>query len=150
MTFCYAKKTLQLYHILNTIQHQIQHYIQHLFSTIFENIKNQYISIFLGNIDHKINFTQNTSHSSFLSKKIWALHRRYFQKRPLFTIFLAVFTVDGVCNITNKNQPPSYLSKYQYFYTRDLIFFLHFGKKLALSIVRVFRNIYFLPHFHYF
>ena len=41
---------------------------------------------------------------------------------------LLIFTVVEVCNITNKNQSPSNLAKYQYFYTRDFISFLHFGK----------------------
>ena len=50
--------------------------------------------------------------------------------------------VNGVRNISNKNQSPSNLAKYQYFYTRDFISFLHFEIKLALSIVKVFRNIF--------
>ena len=33
--------------------------------------------------------------------------------------------------------------KYQYFYTRDFIPFLHFERKLALSIAKFFQNIYF-------
>ena len=33
-----------------------------------------------------------------------------------------------VCNITNKNQSPSNLAKYQYFYTREFTSFLHFRK----------------------
>ena len=39
------------------------------FSTIFENIKISILVPFWATIDHKINFTQNTSHSSFISKK---------------------------------------------------------------------------------
>ena len=35
---------------------------------------------------------------------------------------------DEVCNITNESQPPSNLEKHQYFYTKDLISFLHFKK----------------------
>ena len=40
-----------------------------IFSTIFENIKISILVPFWATIDHKINFTQNTSHSSFISKK---------------------------------------------------------------------------------
>ena len=54
-----------------------------------------------------------------------------------------------VRHTTKKNQPTN-LAKYQYFYTRDLISFLHFEKKLALSMASVFRNIHFLQHFDYF
>ena len=69
--------------------------------------------------------------------KVGALHRKRFQKHPLFTAFLLVFTVD-VCNISNKNQPPSNLAKYQYFNTRYLISLLHFEIKSALSITNFF------------
>ena len=40
-----------------------------IFSTIFENIKISILVPFWATIDHKINFTQNTSHFSFISKK---------------------------------------------------------------------------------
>ena len=63
----------------------------------------------------------------FFKKK--ALHHRTFQKHPLFTTFLIIFTVDEVCYTSNKYQPPNNLAKYQYFYTRKFISFLHFEKK---------------------
>ena len=44
--------------------------------------------------------------------------------------------MDELCFISNKYQPPNNLAKYQYFYTRDFIFFLHLEKKLALSIAK--------------
>ena len=68
----------------------------------------------------------------------------------IFITFVPVFLVDEVCNILNKYHFASNLAKYHYFYTRDFISFLHFEKRLALSIANVFRNIHFLPHFHYF
>ena len=68
----------------------------------------------------------------------------------IFITFVPVFSVDEVCNILNKYHFASNLAKYHYFYTRDFISFLHFEKRLALSIANVFRNIHFLPHFHYF
>ena len=70
-------------------------------------------------------------------------------KTPTFHPIYNNFTVVEVCNITNKNHSLSNLAKYHYFYTRDLISFLHFGKKLVLSIANIFQNIQFLPHFHY-
>ena len=84
----------------------------------------------------------------FFKKK--ALHHRTFQKHPLFTTFLIIFTVDEVCYTSNKYQPPNNLAKYQYFYTRKFISLPSFWKKIALSIANIFRNIYFLLHFHYF
>ena len=56
--------------------------------------------------------------------------------------------MDEVWNISNKNQPPRNLAKYQYFYTRDFLFLLRNEIKLALSIENFFRNIHFLSHFH--
>ena len=64
----------------------------------------------------------------------------------LFTALLLVFTGHEVCNVTNKNQPPSNLAKYQYFYATGLIIsFLHFKKKNAKAfyIAFIFRNICF-------
>ena len=86
-----------------------------IFSTIFENILP-----FRPTIDHTTNCIQDTLHSSFVSKNICALHRRSFQKLPLLTTFLPVFTVDEVCYISNKHQPSNHLAKYQYFYTETL------------------------------
>ena len=44
--------------------------------------------------------------------------------------------MDEVCNISNKNQPPSNLAKYQYFYIREFVFLLHFEINLALSMAK--------------
>ena len=64
--------------------------------------------------------------------------------------FLVFLTVDEVCYISNKYQPPYDLVKRQYLYTRGFICLLHFGKKMVLSIANVFRNIHFLPLFSLF
>ena len=118
-------------------------------STIFENIKRivyQYLSEQL--LTTKI-FLHKTPYKPLFHQKICAVHRRCSYKHPLFTIFLIVFTVDEVCYISNKHQPFNNLAKHQYFYTRDFISLRHFEKRLALSIANVFRNIHFLPLFHY-
>ena len=39
----------------------------------------------------------------------------HFKNKIILTTFLLVFKVDEVCNISNKNQPPSNSTKYQYF-----------------------------------
>ena len=103
-----------------------------IFSTRFENIKiivYQYLSeqllttkIFL----HKTPYTPALFH-----KKVCALQRRCFYKRPLFTTFLIDFTVDEVCYISNKHQTLNNLAIYQYFYTRDFISLRHFEKKIG-------------------
>ena len=105
------------------------------------------------NADFLINQRQNKifSHktpytSTSFPKTFCALYCRFFQKYPLFTTFLLVFTGNEVCNISNKNQTPSNLAKYQYFCTRDFISLLHSKIKLTLSIAQVFRNIHFLPY----
>ena len=49
-----------------------------------------------------------------------ALHCRIFQKRSFFTTFLVFLTVDEVCYISNKNQPPNNLVKSQYFSQKTL------------------------------
>ena len=72
-------------------------------------------------IDDSSGFTQDTLHSRVLTSP---LHRRWFYK-------------------------PNNLVKYQYFYTRDFISLLHLKKNGTLH-GNVFRNIHFLPHFHYF
>ena len=86
----------------------------------------------------------------FFQIKMCALHRRIFQKHLLFTTFLVFLTVDEVCYISNKYQPPYDLAKCQYFYTSGFISLFYFEKKLALSIANVLRNIPFLLLFHYF
>ena len=67
-----------------------------------------------------------------------ALHCRIFQKRSFFTTFLVFLTVDEVCYISNKNQPPNNLAKRQYFYTRQFISLLHFERNLVLLIAKPF------------
>ena len=57
---------------------------------------------------------------------------------PTFYHLFLVFTVDEVCYISNKYQPPNNLVKHQYVYTREFIFLLHFEKKLTLSIANIF------------
>ena len=74
----------------------------------------------------------------------------HVKKIKLSFVDLLVFKVDEVCNISNKYKRPYNLAKYQYFYTKGFISLLHFETKLALSIVKVFQNIQFLPNFHYF
>ena len=72
-------------------------------------------------------------------------HFHYFRSplqnllgKSAFYQFLLVFTEDEVCNILNKNQLSRNLVKYQYFYTRDFIFLLHYEIKLSLSIAKRF------------
>ena len=84
---------------------------------------------FWATIDHKTNFTQNTFYSSFISKKSCTFHPRSFEKHPLFTTLILVFTVDEVCYISNKYQAPYNLAKRQYFYTKDFISLFHFGSE---------------------
>ena len=94
-------------------------------------------------------FTKDTLHESFISKKKKE-KKNGLKIAQAFTTCLLVFTENEMCNISNKYQPVINVAKYQYFYTRDFISFIHFDKKLTLSIANVFRNIHFLPHFHYF
>ena len=86
--------------------------------------------IFQVNADCLINqlkkiFTQ-AAYTPPLSQK----HLRSPSQNPLetstFIPFLLVSTVDEVCYIWHKYQPPNNLAKHQYFYTRDFIFLLHF------------------------
>ena len=111
--------------------------------------------IFQINTDFLINqlkniFTQDTLNSAFVSKiQIVLSIVEAFGHINLIPHF-NVFTTDEVCNISNKEQPPSNSGKCQYFYTRDFTSLFHFKKKLAPSITNVFRNIHFLPHFHNF
>ena len=96
-------------------------------------------------------FRQETLFPPSFQIKIYAVHRRIFQKYRLFTAILVFLTVEEVCYISNKYQPPYDLVQPQYFYTRDFILsLLHFEKKLALSIANVFLNIHFLPLFSLF
>ena len=60
-------------------------------------------------------YTRHLTLLLHFNKKNCALHRRIYQKHQRFTTFSLVFTVDDVCNISNKDQPPSNSAKYQYF-----------------------------------
>ena len=75
-------------------------------------------------------FTQDTLNCSLFQLKICALHRRSFQKDRLFTTFLPLFTVDEVCNISNKYRSPENVWTHSYFYTRDFITLLHLEDSL--------------------
>ena len=98
-------------------------------SSIFENIKRivyQYHSKQLLTTKMFLHVTAYTPPSFQI--KVRVLNRRCFQNHPLFTKFLLVFTVDQVCYISYKYQPPNNLAKRQYFYTRNFISLHHFGK----------------------
>ena len=101
----------------------------HIF-TIFNsevcNISNKY---WLHSKSTKNCFYTNTLHPPSFQKRIYDIHPRSFHKHQMFTTFLLVFTVDEMCNISNKYQPPSNLAKYKYFCKRDVISLLHFEKK---------------------
>ena len=107
-----------------------------------------YKQFFSATIDHKNNFTQDILHSYFISEKAFAFSIADAFRNIHFFIFLLVFTEDEVCQISKRYQPPNNLAKYQYFYTRDFIYLLHFEKILALSIANVFWDIHFLQNFH--
>ena len=55
-----------------------------------------------------------------------------------------------MCYISTKYQPPNNWTKCQYFYTKDLLFLLHFENKLALSVAKIFQNLHFLFPFSLF
>ena len=107
---------------------------KHPFFTIF--------SLFLSvsevcNISNKYCLHNKSAQKVFLHKNLTpflhfrkncAPHCRIFKKYPPFTTILLVFRIDEVCNISNKYHSPSNLAKYQYFYTREFISFLHFEK----------------------
>ena len=111
-----------------------------ILSTIFKNIKIQSISTFLKNY---------LACNYFYTRHLTLL--LHFKKKLVLSIAEALVRninlMDEVCNISNKYQPPSNLAKYQYFYTRNFISFLHFEIKLAHSIVNVFQNIHFYQIF---
>ena len=90
------------------------------------NISNKY---WLHSKSTKNYFYTNTLHPPSFQKRIYDIHPRSFHKHQMFTTFLLVFTVDEMCNISNKYQPPSNLAKYKYFCKRDVISLLHFEKK---------------------
>ena len=65
--------------------------------------------------------------TSFLTKKLRSPSEMLLETH--LTTFTLVFTGDEVCYISNKYQPPNNSAKYQYFYTSDFIYLLHFEKK---------------------
>ena len=74
-------------------------------------------------------------------KRNCTLRPRIFQKHPLFITCLLVFTVDELCNVSNKSQPPSNLAKYQYFYKRELITLLYFENFRNTSFYHIFTTV---------
>ena len=64
--------------------------------------------------------------------------------------FLVFLTVDEVCYISNKYQPPYDLVKHQYLCTRGFICLLHFGKKWHSPSQMFFGTSTFYHFFHYF
>ena len=119
-----------------------------VFSTIVENVKTQCIRLVSSlttinqtTILHKIPYT-----SPSFQKTNCTLHPRRFQKNPLFA-FLLIFTVNKLCNISNKYRIPSNLPSINIFTQGTL--YIYFEKTLVLFIANVFRNIHFIPHFHY-
>ena len=92
---------------------------------------------------HKTPYT----HPSF-QKKLHFPSQKLVETFTFYHIF-SIFTVDQVCNIPNKYRSPRNLTKYQYFFNRDIISLLHFEKNLALAIPNIFWNIHFLLHFRY-
>ena len=96
------------------------------------------------------NKSANTLHSSSIFKKFLHLPWQNLLETSTFSTFLLVLTVDEVCYISNKYQPTNKLLKYQYFYPRNFKPFFQFNKEIACFIAEAFRNIHFLPPFHYF
>ena len=100
--FLYAIKTFALFiaksfRNVNFLPHFYQ-FLEWMSYAIFQ------ININLLIIQRNINvFTQETLYSSFISKKIGALHRKRFSKHPLFTTFSLILTESEVCVISNKN-----------------------------------------------
>ena len=102
--------------------------------------------IFQVNADFLINqltkyfYTRHLTLLLYFTKELALSIAESFKNIHFFSTFLLVFTVDGVCYISNKKQPPNNLAKRQYFYTRDFISLLHFERKLALFIAKPFRK----------
>ena len=106
-----------------------------IFSTIFRKYKKNTVLVSSWTtIDHAISFTQVTLLSSFVSKRKFVLSIAEAFRNIHFLPQL--FTMDEVCNITNKYQPPGNLAKYQYFYARDFISLTHSKKVGSLDCKR--------------
>ena len=124
-----------------------------IFSTIYKNKKNHYITNVLSNYWPKKLFSNKTSYTPpSLLKKLRSPSQMLLEASTFYHNFyqkLLVFTVDKVCNISNKHQPPNDLAKYQYFYTRHLTpSSFPKKKKNASSFPESFKNIHLLPHFY--
>ena len=119
-----------------------------IFSTIVENVKTQCIRLVrsLPTINQTTILRKIPNTSPSLQKKNCTLHRRRFQKNPLFA-FLLIFTMNKLCNISNKYRILSNLPSINIFTQGTL--YIYFEKTLVLFIANVFRNIHFIPHFHY-
>ena len=70
-----------------------------ILNTIFENIKHYVLLPSFTTIDYEIEFSQDTLRSYIISKRNLCSPSEKLQKHPLFTTYLLVSTVDGVCNI---------------------------------------------------
>ena len=104
----------------------------------------------LNNLAKYQNFTQRLYIPPSFQTKIYAPHRRIFCKYRLFTAILVFLKVDEVCYISNKCQPPLDLVKRPYFYTRDFISLLHFGKNWRSPSQTFFETITFYHFFSLF
>ena len=65
----------------------------------------------------------------------------------LFTTFSLVLIMDELCNKSYKYQLLNKLGNNLFFYMIDLIFFPYLKNFLVLVVIKVFKNIRFLPHF---
>ena len=65
----------------------------------------------------------------------------------LFTTFSLVLIMDELCNKSYKYQLLNKLGNNLFFYMIDLIFFPYLKNFLVLIVIKVFKNIRFLPHF---
>ena len=97
-----------------------------------------YISTFLSNYWPQKHFYTRYLTPPLFHKQCCALQPRRFYKHPLFTSFLIVFTVDEVCFISYKYQPPNNSANINIFTQETFISLLHFERKLALFIAKPF------------
>ena len=103
-------------------------------ANIFRNIQLLTLQI---NTDFLINqlnffFTQDTLHCSLIASKNLRSLLQKFSERS--TIFLPVFTVDEVCNISNKYRSAKNLLTHWYFYIRDFITLLLLEDSLKIHL----------------
>ena len=88
-SFSFSKRKILTILILNEVlfSTRFSTTFSTIFSTIFENIKISILVPFWATIDHKINFTQNTSHSSFISKKLCSPSQMLLETSNFYHIF---------------------------------------------------------------